>query len=172
MVEKNIKEWSVDEVCIWLNCIGLGEKVDSFRDNTVDGETLLSLSIEDMTGELGLSNLQAKKVIRMVTTTQEMLSIDAGGLESDKGSKEAMQELEDQIRHLELKLEAKEKKIKEQEQEIRRLTATKEAVPVVQAQPVEPPPTHNSHQTGPGGRPVVRGAAVGAAGGALKVSCG
>jgi uncharacterized sporulation protein YeaH/YhbH (DUF444 family) len=169
MVEKNIKEWSVDEVCIWLNCIGLGEKVDAFRDNTVDGETLLSLSIEDMTGELGLSNLQAKKVIRMLTTTQEILSIDAGGLESDKGSKEAVQELEDQIRRLKLDLEAKEKKIKDQEQEIRRLTTTKESVPVVQAQPVEPPTPHHSSHGGAGGRPVVRGAAVGAAGGALKV---
>lgn len=167
MVEKSIKEWSVDEVCIWLNCIGLGEKVDSFRGNTVDGETLLSLSVEDMTGELGLTNLQAKKVVRLLTTTQEMLSIDAGGAVSDASSKEAVEELEEQIKNLKLEIEAKERKIKEQEQEIKRLSAANEAVPVVQAQPVKSPPPQ-SHQGG-AGRAVVGGAARGAAGGALKV---
>lgn len=56
-----VDTWDLDEVCIWLNCIGLGDKVDSFRENTIDGDSLLSLTVDDLSEELGLSKLQVRR---------------------------------------------------------------------------------------------------------------
>lgn len=70
MANTNITEWSVDDVCSWLYHINLGEHVDMFRANEVDGRMLLILTMEDITEELGLSKLQAKKVIHMRDTSQ------------------------------------------------------------------------------------------------------
>jgi hypothetical protein len=55
-------EYSVDEVCIWVNAIGLGAKMDGFRENSVDGGMLVGLTLDDLTADLGLNNLQAKKL--------------------------------------------------------------------------------------------------------------
>jgi SAM domain (Sterile alpha motif) len=56
----SIKNFDNQEVCIWLNAIGLGSKVGPFQDNAVDGDLLCSLSQEDLTNDLGLSGLQVR----------------------------------------------------------------------------------------------------------------
>ena len=56
----SIKDFDIQEVCIWLNAIGLGTKVGPFRENAVDGDLLCSLSLDDLTGDLGLSGLQVR----------------------------------------------------------------------------------------------------------------
>ena len=58
----SIKDFDNAEVCIWLNAIGLGSKIGLFRENTVDGDLLCSLSQEDLTGDLGLSGLQVSEI--------------------------------------------------------------------------------------------------------------
>ena len=58
----SIKDFDNQEVCIWLNAIGLGSKVGPFRDNAVDGDLLCSLSQEDLTNDLGLSGLQVRMI--------------------------------------------------------------------------------------------------------------
>ena len=56
----SIKNFDNQEVCIWLNAIGLGSKVGPFQANAVDGDLLCSLSQEDLTNDLGLSGLQVR----------------------------------------------------------------------------------------------------------------
>ena len=58
----SIKDFDDAEVCIWLNAIGLGSKIGHFRENTVDGDLLCSLSQEDLAGDLGLNGLQVSEI--------------------------------------------------------------------------------------------------------------
>ena len=55
--------WKVDDVIAYLYSIELGHVAESFRSNGVDGAMLKSLSVEDLTSELQLTGLQAKKVL-------------------------------------------------------------------------------------------------------------
>jgi hypothetical protein len=55
-----VKDFDNAEVCIWLNAMGLGSKIGAFKDNDVDGDLLISLGADDLTGDLGLSNLQVR----------------------------------------------------------------------------------------------------------------
>lgn len=115
-----VETWDLDEVCIWLKCIGLGEKTEPFRENTVDGESLLSLAQEDLTSELGLSNLQAKKVLRNLKETSEILALQdkeaPGGGDDGSATTLELQQMKD-------KLEAKEASLAELKEKIAALEA-------------------------------------------------
>mmetsp|Transcript_26602 Transcript_26602/g.66691 ORF Transcript_26602/g.66691 Transcript_26602/m.66691 type:complete len:233 (-) Transcript_26602:166-864(-) len=84
MTFKQVASYDIDEVCIWLNCIGLGGKADAFRQNAVDGATLVSLTPEDLRGDLNLTSLQAKKFEQSLATTLSMAS--NGGLPGPGGA--------------------------------------------------------------------------------------
>jgi len=174
-----VETWDLDEVCIWMNAIGLGEKVQPFRENTVDGETLVSLSHGDLTQELGLSTLQAKKVLRCLDETKEMAAMREGGGSEGGGNPIEIQQLKDKLEAKNAKihqLEEENKKLKEKldQMEANKATAAPANHPPPQQanypppeQTKAPPPqtaTHQHHK-GPG---VVGGAARGAAGGAVK----
>lgn len=58
----SIKDFDNHEVCIWLNAIGLGSKIEPFRESAVDGDLLCSLNLDDLTGDLSLSGLQVCQV--------------------------------------------------------------------------------------------------------------
>jgi len=73
------KDYSVDEVCMWLGYIGLGGEAPQFRENAVDADMLVTLTKEDMTGDLALSNLQAKKVLRSLEFQNNLSAVDCGG---------------------------------------------------------------------------------------------
>ena len=49
----NLSSWSVDDVCYWLISNGLGNFIDTFRDNEVDGECLLTLDNKLLRDNLG-----------------------------------------------------------------------------------------------------------------------
>lgn len=76
---KDIKDYTVEDVSIWLVAIGLGDKGDAFRENAVDGAMLVALSEADCQEELGLSGLQTKKVLTSVQKTQDMFASGSGG---------------------------------------------------------------------------------------------
>jgi hypothetical protein len=82
---KAIKDYDVDEVAIWLNCIGLGDHAGPFRENDIDGKLLASLTSEDLTGDLGLSHLQAKKLQRHLEFTTELTG-GGGGAQGDEAA--------------------------------------------------------------------------------------
>ena len=75
-----IKSWDTEEVAIWLACIGLETKVNTLRENSVDGDLLLSLTLEDLY-DLNFSKLQAKKLLQKVDTTKKFQEILEDGCE-------------------------------------------------------------------------------------------
>jgi len=61
---KDIKDFTVDEVGLWLTAQG----IDSSKaiEEGVDGDLLLSLTAEDFKSDLGLSGLQSKKIMKNI----------------------------------------------------------------------------------------------------------
>jgi hypothetical protein len=53
---KPVKDYSVEEVVLWVECIGLDS--GPFKENAVDGDMLCHLTSEELSGDLGLSGLQ------------------------------------------------------------------------------------------------------------------
>ena len=53
----NLTSWSVDDVCQWLMEQGLGQFIDVFQENLVDGECLMALDNSLLKEDLGISAL-------------------------------------------------------------------------------------------------------------------
>ena len=123
MSPKPIENYSVDEVAIWLNCIGLGNKVRSFKENSVDGLMLVNLSEQEMVRDLGLTHLQAKKVQQQLDFTKDITS---------SSSSERVHDLEAQVQSLR-------NQNAQLRQEVQRLRPQEAEIPVVVGQPTGNP---------------------------------
>jgi hypothetical protein len=53
----------VDNVCAWLDRLGLAEHAPRFRENDVDGSLLMTLTRDELTDDLGIKSLGVKKRI-------------------------------------------------------------------------------------------------------------
>ena len=180
---KDIKDFSAEEVGLWLTLQGLGSKAEAFIEEGVDGDLLLDLTEEELKHDLGLSGIQTKKIMKNIAFCRE--------LAEDGGTEKETSELEDKIKSLSVENETLDDKIEALEAEIagknaeieelkNQIDASKEKdIPVVQGTVVPesapepkaspaptPPPAHRSHHKQRG--QVIRGAAGGAAGGAIK----
>lgn len=60
---KRACSWSVDRVIEYLEELELTHLAARIRANAVDGETLMGLAEEDFVRDLGLTKLQAKKIM-------------------------------------------------------------------------------------------------------------
>ncbi|KAG7348182.1 SAM domain sterile alpha motif-containing protein [Nitzschia inconspicua] len=78
MPSKSPKEYTQAEVNVWLNSIGLGGQIEAFKENAIDGAMLVTLTETDLTGDLGLSSLQARKFLQSLDFAKS-LADDAGG---------------------------------------------------------------------------------------------
>lgn len=125
MAPEPIQQWSVDNVCTWLTAIGLGSKAEAFQENGVDGNLLCSLTKDDLTNDLSLSGLQAKKVLLEIEFAQGLTSGGGGG--ADPAELEALQS----------QLAEKDTKIAQLEQELAALKQPEP--PVVHATPAPAP---------------------------------
>mmetsp|Transcript_9486 Transcript_9486/g.14529 ORF Transcript_9486/g.14529 Transcript_9486/m.14529 type:complete len:287 (+) Transcript_9486:92-952(+) len=62
------EEWSVKEVCYWLNHIHLDKYIKAFRAQIIDGSILLrDLDESILMNELGVKRLHVKKLLREIT---------------------------------------------------------------------------------------------------------
>jgi type II secretory pathway pseudopilin PulG len=61
MSSKQPINYSNEEVCVFINSIGLSAVVDKFKENGIDGTVLVSLTDDDLTSLLGLTVFQARK---------------------------------------------------------------------------------------------------------------
>ncbi|XP_077995300.1 NAD(+) hydrolase sarm1-like [Glandiceps talaboti] len=52
----NIANWAIKHVCIWLKGIGFETYIDQFSDNKVDGDLLLTMSTDELTDDIGMTN--------------------------------------------------------------------------------------------------------------------
>ncbi|CAG5130899.1 unnamed protein product, partial [Candidula unifasciata] len=69
-----IETWSVDDVCIWLNALGLAEYVEKFRTNAIDGKELLALTDGDLVSVLCVGPLgHRNKILRERSTARQTL---------------------------------------------------------------------------------------------------
>lgn len=90
---KNIKDFSAEEVGLWLAAGGLGDHASKFVDEGVDGDLLLSLTADDFKNDLGLSGLQSKKVLKNIEFSKNLLEAGGGG----EGGGEEAEELRAQV---------------------------------------------------------------------------
>lgn len=152
MPGKDPSEYDLDEVCIWLTAIGLGSKVEGFRENSVGGSMLVTLEPEDF-AELGLSSLQGKKVVRSLEFTKDLANEGGGG----GGDPALVAALEKENASLKDENAALRAQLREY------APAPAPPPPAPKAAPAPAPSAHRQ----PAGAPVVRGAAGGAARGAV-----
>ena len=61
---KDIKDFTADEVALWLTAQGID--ASKAIEEKVDGDLLLSLTAEDFKSDLGLSGLQSKKIMKNI----------------------------------------------------------------------------------------------------------
>jgi ABC-type transport system substrate-binding protein len=174
MPSKYPSEYTQEEVNVWLNSIGLGSKVDEFKENAIDGSMLVTLSPDDLQGDLGLSNLQVRKFQQALDFA---VSLAAGG--SGGGDNERLAALEGEIQKLReenASLKMINKELYEQINNAGRTTAYAPApapVPPPQQQyhQQQPPPPQQYYAPAPAPHRnehhVVKGAAGGAAKGAV-----
>jgi len=180
---KPVEYWDKGEVALYIHCLGFD--VGSFLENSVDGEMLLSLSLDDLTVELGLDEIQAQKLLTSVEHSKSY----AGGNNIIEKSEKEISELQEKVDYIKKKLLTKDQKIDKLQKDLADLelgsSFKKEDEPPI-VEPLPPPivtqtetqyqsapPSENPHHQepqhqGPSGPGVVGGAAVGAAGGALK----
>ena len=129
----------------------------------VDGDLLLSLTYDDFKADLGLSSLQAKKVLKNIEFAKELNeTAEEGGGEETEKLKEEMEalslgktSLEEKVHELEAALASKDEEIaelKSQIEEMKVKNETRAAAPAPQPAPAPapkaaPPP---SRHRGPG----------------------
>ena len=53
-ISKSMAHWSVEEVCIWLHELGMGQYESTFRRNDIDGMEVTTLTHESMQTALGI----------------------------------------------------------------------------------------------------------------------
>jgi hypothetical protein len=154
MPGKDPVTYDIDEVCIWITAIGLGSKVDVFRENAVDGDMLLSLTAEDFVDPLGLTSLQAKKIKRSLEFTKQLANESGGGGGEEAASKiKALEEINEYLKNENAAL-------KMQLQEFQNAKARPPAAAPAPPPKPAPAPQRKEHH-------VIKGAAGGAAKGAL-----
>ena len=186
---KDIKDFSAEEVGMWLTIQGMGAKAETFIAEGVDGDLLLELTEEEFKNDLGLSGLQTKKIMKNIAFTKELIEDAEGGSEKEvselEGKVKALVDenegLEEKVEALEGQISAKDAEIEELRKQIEGLNTkegeqNEEEIPV-QGTPVPveaPAPAPVNHSPAPApqtrrrGAPVIGGAARGAAGGAIK----
>ena len=154
---KHPKEYSIDEVCLWVFALGLGDKADAFREAAVDGDILINLDGEDFK-ELGLSSLQAKKVMQGIEISTSQAEQDGGGVESERNK-----ELEAEIVTLRAQLDEYKNAAPAHVPQQTAAPPPKPGTPPVRAPP--PPNEHHVLRGAAGG--VARGIILGAVAGAV-----
>jgi hypothetical protein len=161
MAGKHPKEYSIDEVCLWVFALGLGDKADAFREAAIDGDMLINLDGEDFK-ELGLSSLQGEKVMRGIEISTSQAEQESTGDDSSR-----IKGLENEIVMLRAQLEESKKTaaapVPAPAPQQAAAPPPKPGTPPVRAAP--PPNEHHILRGAAGG--VARGVILGAVAGAV-----
>ena len=59
-----VNDWTVDDVSDWLQSIDLSRYINTFQTHMVDGETLLSLTSEELQNDLHINDLRSLHLLR------------------------------------------------------------------------------------------------------------
>lgn len=142
---KHPKDFTVDDVCLFIFAIGYGDKIEGFREAAVDGDMLVNLGPDDFK-ELNVSSLQSKKIERGI----ELLSnfAEAGNSDSSR-----LKELENENAALRAQLA--------EYQKVATSSAPVAAAPAPAPTPAPAPPPQHRPSEPPMGAHVVKGAVRG-----------
>jgi SAM domain (Sterile alpha motif)/Glycine-zipper domain len=162
-IMKGPAEYDMEDVSNWLKAIDQPSTVvDAFRTNAIDGDMLVSLTMEDLRDEdLGLSKLQATKLMQQLEFTKELAaacnnSTTGGGGGGGEEDAEKIRVLEEKCANIKSENVALKAQIEEYQ------TAP---APAQSPKAAAPPPQPQKHQKNE--HEVVKGAARGAARGAV-----
>ncbi|XP_072020781.1 WD repeat, SAM and U-box domain-containing protein 1-like [Amphiura filiformis] len=79
-----LSDWSIDEVCKWLENIDLKQYCDVFKENHIDGKELQALDSKHLTSDLGIKPLgHRQKILRGVQMIREQGFYTATGQPTD-----------------------------------------------------------------------------------------
>jgi polyhydroxyalkanoate synthesis regulator phasin len=129
---KDFNEYSAEEIGLWLVAQGLGDHASKFVDEGVDGDLLLTLSTDDLKNDLGLSSLQAKKLLKNVEFSKMT------GLSDNKGNE--VDKLMEEVNELEEKVQVLEHAVKSKDREIAELRSKMSGMQVTAPPPPQPVP--------------------------------
>lgn len=146
MTGKHPSSYSIDEVCLWVFALGLGDKANAFREAAIDGDMLLRLGPDDFK-ELGLTSLQGKKIERGIEISTSFAE------EQSSGNNDRITELENENAALRAQLD-----------EYTNMSRPPEPAPAQNNAPTQAPKPNSA--TPPRGH-VIKGAAGGALKGAV-----
>lgn len=90
-ITMKVAEFDLDNVCTFLTAIGLGDKAEPFRENCVDGSLLCTLTTEDLTSDLGLTGLQAKKLLRSIDAENNSTNTVSGSIDTTRDKVAALE---------------------------------------------------------------------------------
>lgn len=139
---KQPKDFTVDEVCIWLAAIGLGAKAPDFRNQQVDGGLLVMFGTAEF-ADLGVSAVDAMKIQRALAFANEL-----AGSKNDV-NEDRVKELEEENARLKREVDI----LKHQLDGISKPASAPAPAPA--PAPRAPPPAKKEHH-------VIKGAAGGA----------
>ena len=72
-MSRPIETWDIETVAKWLNSIGLNSLEIDFRKQKVNGNMLVTLTMEDLTGdEFKCSTFQAKRLLEQIKAKQKL----------------------------------------------------------------------------------------------------
>lgn len=119
---KELREFSVAEVGLWLTAQGLGNHVAAFRKEGVDGDFLVTLAKDPLQSDLltkdklqsdlGLSGLQADRLLRNIEFTQNLSSGEGAG---EGEGEEELERLREKVAALSREVESLQKELGEGE---------------------------------------------------------
>mmetsp|Transcript_7689 Transcript_7689/g.21399 ORF Transcript_7689/g.21399 Transcript_7689/m.21399 type:complete len:189 (-) Transcript_7689:147-713(-) len=157
---KAIETFDIEDVCLWVFAIGLGEKADAFRENAVDGAMLLTLGDTDF-AELGLSSLQGKKVLSSIGKTKALYAESGNG-----GGGAEIAALQQENARLKARIAELEGQLKPP------APAPKASAPPPPPAPSQQKPKNEHHVIKGAARGTARGAVLGAVAGAVAGDAG
>ena len=153
---KHPKDFTVDDVCLFIFALGYGDKIEGFRAAAVDGDMLVNLGPDDFK-ELNVSSLQSKKIERGI----ELLSSFADAGSSDPSR---LKELENENAALRAQLA-----------EYQKVSSPAAPVSAAPAPSPAPPPQKRPPEPSMGGHVVkgaVKGVVIGTVAGAVAGDAG
>ena len=103
---KSPSQFTQDEVNQWLVAIGMGSKVAGFRENSIDGTMLMTLTEQDLTNLLGLTTLQARKFQRSLQFSTQLAASASMHDERTKALELHNRELQKEVADLKAMVEA------------------------------------------------------------------
>ncbi len=60
--EKKVEDWDIDQVANWLKNMSISEEIiDTFKENEINGKTLIELNGDELKNDLGIKQLGRRK---------------------------------------------------------------------------------------------------------------